>query len=69
MLDCHTLEALMWIDTRDMASDGLTKGKVERDLIHMVMNGLHKLKYAQDAKIWSSKLRLSPKRLLEEAEC
>ena len=41
LLDSHVLGALMWVDTRDMVSDGLTKGAVDRDALHKVMDGFH----------------------------
>ena len=31
LLDTKVLEALVWLDTRDMVADGLTKGSVDRD--------------------------------------
>ena len=33
LLDRKVLRAMSWIDTRDMLSDGLTKGSVARDLL------------------------------------
>ena len=39
LLDNKILQAIIWVDTRDMASDGLTKGTVPRDLLHQHMLG------------------------------
>ena len=33
------LTALIWVDTRSMVSDGLTKGVIDRDAIHKLMAG------------------------------
>ena len=52
LLDHHVLEALMWLDTRDMTADGLTKGAVERDALHLLMAGSLEIK--QTPKVWSS---------------
>jgi hypothetical protein len=54
LLDLGILEQLSWWDTRDMVSDGLTKGSVDRIALHAVMQGF--LKLAQPVKVWSSKL-------------
>ena len=54
LLDNDVLEAFWWIDTRDMAADGLTKGAVERTILHMVMDGT--LPMEHEAKVWRSKL-------------
>ena len=35
-----------WIDTRDMAADGLTKGAVDRAQLAMLMDGSFVLKHA-----------------------
>ena len=53
MLDWQVLRGIVWMDTRDMVSDGLTKGKVSRDQLHALMRGF--LKLAHDSKFWSSK--------------
>ena len=53
LLDLGILRQVAWIDTRDMASDGLTKGNVERSLLHMIMDGYHKLSH--ECKVWSPK--------------
>ena len=39
LLDYGVLEALVWLDTRDMTSDGLTKGAVDRKALHDLMEG------------------------------
>ena len=46
LLDHGVLRALLWIDTRDMYSDGLTKGAVERALLHKIMDGSIEFKHA-----------------------
>ena len=33
------LKALVWLDTRDMCSDGLTKGSIDREALHNIMTG------------------------------
>ena len=55
LLDTGVLKYAMWLDTRDMWSDGLTKGTVERDLIHAIMTGL--LHRRQPCKVWAPKVR------------
>ena len=54
-LDYDILTAMLWIDTRDMASDGLTKGTVDCAQLHEIMDGSFKLRQA--AEIWKPKLR------------
>ena len=39
LLDKHITRYLLWVDTRDMAADGLTKGAVARDASHEIMAG------------------------------
>ena len=39
LLDKHIIRYLLWVDTRDMAADGLTKGAVARDALHEIMAG------------------------------
>ena len=39
------IRALYWTDTRDMVSDCLTKGGVDRSLIHNIMSGRVQLQY------------------------
>ena len=51
-LDTNQLWCLCWGDTRSMAADGLTKGTVDRQALHDVMNGHWKL--GQPLKVWRS---------------
>ena len=39
LLDNDVLFALIWLDTRDMTSDGFTKGAVDRKALHDLMDG------------------------------
>ena len=39
LLEHRVLHALVWVDTRDMVADGMTKGAVERKDIHATMLG------------------------------
>ena len=39
LLDNDVLHALIWLDTRDMTSDGFTKGAVDRKALHDLMDG------------------------------
>ena len=54
MLDSGVLDALLWIDTRDMLADGLTKGTIDRADLHQAMQGYRQFKH--DFRIWQSKL-------------
>jgi len=65
LLDTKVLTALMWVDTRDMLSDGLTKGSVDRQALQDAMNGYHK--FLHEFKVWSSKLSAPTQRLLSDA--
>ena len=59
LLDKNVLAALVWLDTRDMSADGLTKGSVDRQALHDAMSGI--IKITHDApKLWI------PKRLLTQ---
>ena len=49
-LDNRLLSAIVWLDTRDMYADGLTKGAVERTLLHMLMNG--QVEFKHECKAW-----------------
>ena len=62
LLDTKVLEALIWIDTRDMCADGLTKGSIDRDLLHSIMNGLWTLQH--EAKCWCANKKQLPKHIL-----
>ena len=53
LLDNDVLKALVWLDTRDMVSDGLTKGAVDRKALHDLMNGL--LYIQHELKLWQPK--------------
>ena len=50
LLDNRVLDAICWQDTRDMAADGLTKGSVDRALLHSIMDGT--LKFDHEVKLW-----------------
>ena len=39
LIEHRVLHARVWVDTRDMLGDGMTKGAVERKDIHVVMSG------------------------------
>ncbi len=58
MLDNGVLSAIVWLDTRDMTSDGLTKGAVPRDAIMKLMDGYLKQNHA--AKVWAPKVLRPP---------
>eukprot|EP00969_Alexandrium_andersonii_P077927 3437109-Alexandrium_andersonii.AAC.1 len=45
LLDQRTLKALIWTDTRDMIADGATKGAVDRELLHLAMQGCCKIQH------------------------
>jgi hypothetical protein len=62
LLDTKVLEALAWIDTRDMVADGLTKGSVEREALHECMSGKWKLNH--ESKVWSTPKQMRPRHLL-----
>ena len=50
MLDNGVVSARIWLDTRDMLSDGLTKGAVSRDALMLMMDG--QITFAHEAKVW-----------------
>ena len=52
-LDRGTLLAIIWQDTRDALADGLTKGAVERTLLHAIMDGRTITQHA--SKTWMTK--------------
>ena len=58
LLDTNVLKSAIWMDTRDMWSDGLTKGTVERTLLHELMNGVLWRRHA--CRVWQPKVRRSP---------
>ena len=45
LLDYGVLAAIVWLDTRDMLSDGLTKGSVSRDALLSVLDGIMRIQY------------------------
>ena len=54
LLDKQILRNLIWFDTRDMVTDGLTKGSVERSAIDTLMAGNYQYNHAP--VIWRSKV-------------
>ena len=52
LLDHKVLNHIAWVDTRDMHSDGVTKGKIPRELIHELMAGTYRLRHP--LQLWSS---------------
>jgi hypothetical protein len=66
LLDTNVITALLWIDTRDMLADGLTKGSIDRKELQDAMNGY--MKYSHEFKIWSSKLTGTPQQLIQESQ-
>ena len=54
LLDNGVLAAIAWLDTRDMCSDGLTKGTVAREALMLIMDGIYTM--GQVAKVWRPKL-------------
>ena len=62
LLDHKVLSSIAWFDTRDMHGDGLTKGKVLRDLLHELMSGSFPLRHPLTT--WSSRQRREMAELL-----
>ncbi len=62
LLDAGVLKALTWQDTRDMISDGLTKGAVDRKALHDAMDGI--VRVLHECKPWQPK-HLAPKTAAE----
>ena len=58
MLDDGVIAALVWLNTRDMTGDGMTKGAVSRDALLRLMDGY--LKQVHAAKIWAPKVLRRP---------
>ena len=54
LLDSGVLTALVWLDTRDMCSDGLTKGAVARDALMKIMDGSFIMNH--ECKVWMPKV-------------
>ena len=58
------IRRMHWVDTRDMLADGLTKGGVDRPLLHTVSNGCRftfdphtgfsRLRYQTNRRRWGS---------------
>jgi hypothetical protein len=67
LLDTHVLACLIWIDTRSMLADGLTKGVVDREDLEQAMEGFHKI--IHEVKLWSSKLRSTPEQMIQNIKC
>ena len=55
LADLDILTGIAWTDTRDMLADGLTKGAVDRHMIHQAMDGQWVLTH--EPKLWQSTLR------------
>ena len=53
LLDKGIIQFLFWIDTRDMTADGLTKGSVDRNTLHALMDGVQELQH--EFAQWKSK--------------
>jgi hypothetical protein len=53
LLDNRALTSLVWLDTRDMIADGMTKGSVQRDEIHVLMSGTMRINHP--AESWESR--------------
>ena len=53
LLDRGIVKYLVWFDTRDMTADGLTKGAVDREALHKVMDGSYHALYKQER--WTTK--------------
>ncbi len=64
LLDTGVLKAFLWSDTRDISSDGLTKGSVERLLLHQLMEGFQRSKH--ECKVWSPNLTKTSDTLIKE---
>ena len=54
LLDHGVLAAIVWLDTGDMLSDGLTKGAVPRDALLQILDGVYRLHH--EPKIWRPKV-------------
>jgi hypothetical protein len=50
MLEYDVLRLLVWVDTRDMLADGLTKGSVDRTVLRDAMDGTVMLTH--ECKAW-----------------
>ena len=65
LLDRKVLRAMSWVGTRDMLSDGLTKGSVARDLLARLLDGY--MSITHECKTWSSKDTIDTMRLQKHA--
>ena len=54
LLDHGVLAAIVWLDTRDMWADGLTKGAVQREALVRILDGLCTMMH--EPKIWRPKV-------------
>ena len=54
LADRGLLTGIAWVDTRDMLADGLTKGAVDRQMIHTAMDGHWALQHAP--RQWQSSM-------------
>ena len=54
LLDHGVLAAIVWLDTRDMLSDGLTKGAVDRDALLKILEGY--ATFMHEPKVWHPKI-------------
>ena len=54
LLDHGALAAIVWLDTRDMWADGLTKGAVQREALLRLLDGFCTI--AHEPKIWRPKV-------------
>ena len=59
LLARRVLGDIVWIDTRDMSADGLTKGAVSRELLHQVMDGSMNIHHKTEQ--WKPKVVEPPK--------
>ena len=53
LLNHGVLHVIVWVDTRDMVADGLTKGAVHRDALHSLLDG--NLEFKHENSCWQSK--------------
>ena len=58
-LDRKVLTSLLWLDTRDMGADGLTKGAVSREALQELMRGEMHIRHPSES--WESKGAASDK--------
>ena len=54
LLDHGVLAAIVWLDTRDMWADGLTKGAVQREALLRLLDGMCVMMH--EPKIWRPKV-------------